>query len=355
MQTVKMSEIIDALGRFMQYLLAGWKRGVLLMVLGIVLALGYYWLQPIKYEGKVTFILEEKSGAMGGGLSGLASQFGIDLGGLTGGAGMFSGDNILDILVSRSIVEKVLLSKIDSTAGAQSPTLADMFLQISGMKQKLEKKGGSLATLSYNNLSFNSSHSLQQDSVLFEMYEKLSKKHVFVDRLNKKGSIIKIITTSSDPVFSKIFSERLLDETRKLYVEVKTGISSASVARLEKRADSLLRILNAKSYQSASMQVLDANAAFKTATVPAETSQRDRMVAYAIYTEVMKNLEASKMAVANQTPVVQLLDVSKYPLMDQRKSLSLLLVFGAIGGLFLFFVLGFFQFPGRSEVVGDRL
>ncbi len=349
MQTIKMSEIMDALWRLGHHLMTGWKRGVLLMVLGAVLAGVYYWIQPVKYEGKVTFILEEKSAGMGGGLSGLASQFGIDLGGLSGGAGMFSGDNILDILVSRSIVEKVLLSKADSAAGKQSATLADLFLQISGLKKKLDKKGGSLAALSYQNLSLNTAHSLQQDSVLYLMYDQLIKKHVLVDRLNKKGSIIRIITTSSDPLFSKIFSERLLEETRRLYVEVKTGISSASVARLEQRADSLLRILNAKSYQSASMQVLDANAAFKTATVPAETTQRDRMVAYAIYTEVMKNLEASRMAVANQTPVVQLLDVSKYPLIDQRKSLPLLLAFGIVGGLFLFFVWGFVGFPGKGE------
>ncbi len=354
MQPVKMSEILDALGRFLGYLVAGWKRGVLLMVLGAVLAGAYYWLQPVKYNGEVTFILEEKSASMSGGLSGLASQFGIDLGGLSGGAGMFSGDNILDILVSRSIIEKVLLSKADSAAGHQSPTLADLFLGISGLKKKLDKKGGSLAALSYQNLSINTPHSLQQDSVLFLMYEKLIKKHVMVDRLNKKGSIIRISTTSSNPLFSKIFSERLLEETRRLYVEVKTGISSASVARLEKRADSLLGILNAKSYQSASMQVLDANAAFKTATVPAETSQRDRMVTYAIYTEVMKNLEASKMAVANQTPVVQLLDVSKYPLIDQRKPLPLLLAIGIVGGLFLFFVWGFIEFPGKEEVKGEK-
>lgn len=343
-----MTDLLDAFSRFIGFLVHRWKMGLLLIVLGAVLAIVYALIQPSRYEGRVTFILEEKSGGMGGGLLGIASQFGIDLGGVSGGAGMFSGDNILDILVSRSIIEKVLLTKIDSSAGLRSPTLADLFLNISGLKKKLGAKDVAV-DLSYSGLTLTSGHTMLQDSVLFLMYEKLVKKHVLAERLNKKGSIIKITTISPDPVFSKTFSERLLDETRKLYVEVKTGISAANVARLEKRADSLLRVMNAKSYQSASMQVLDANAAFKTAAVPAETTQRDRMVTYAIYTEVMKNLEASKMAVANQTPVVQLLDVSRYPLIDQRKSWLLLIVTGTVAGLLLFAGWAFLSFPSGNK------
>lgn len=349
MQTIKMTDLLDALTRYMRYLADRWKQGVLWVILGAGLAIMYSFFQAPKYVGKVTFILEEKSGGMSGGLSGIASQFGIDLGGLTGGSGMFSGDNILDILVSRSIVEKVLLTKVDSTAGTNAATLADLFLNISGLKKKLDRKGGNLSSVAYNNLRLADQHSTLQDSVLFLMYEKLVKKHVLAERLNKKGSIIKITTVSEDPMFSKIFSERLLEETRRLYVEVKTGISAANVARLEKRADSLLRIMNAKSYQSASMQVLDANAAYKTATVPAESTQRDRMVTYAIYTEVMKNLEASKMAVANQTPVVQLLDVSKYPLPDERKSTGLLLLIGSMAGLLIFAGWSFISFPSQKD------
>lgn len=349
MQTIKMTDLLDALSRYMIYLVGRWKQGVLLVILGAGLAIVYTLFQAPKYVGKVTFILEEKSGGMSGGLSGIASQFGIDLGGLTGGSGMFSGDNILDILVSRSIVEKVLLTKMDSAAGANSSTLADSFLNISGLKRKLGRKGGGLFSVSYNTLRVADQHSTLQDSVLFLMYEKLVKKHILAERLNKKGSIIKITTVSTDPMFSKIFSERLLEETRRLYVEVKTGISAANVARLEKRADSLLRIMNTKSYQSASMQVLDANAAYKTATVPAESTQRDRMVTYAIYTEVMKNLEASKMAVANQTPVIQLLDVSKYPLPDERKSGGLLLLIGAVVGLLAFTGWTFISFPSQKD------
>jgi uncharacterized protein involved in exopolysaccharide biosynthesis len=181
------------------------------------------------------------------------------------------------------------------------------------------------------------------------VYERLVKKNIEAERLNKKGSIITVSTLSGDQVFSKLFSERLVEETRKMYINVKTGVTAANVARLQTRADSLRRIMNEKSYQSASMQILDANTAIKTASVPAEVTQRDRMVTYAIYTEVMKNLEASRMALANQTPAIQILDAPKFPLEDQKKPFLIVVVVGIIVGFLICTILIFLFYP-RSYV-----
>ena len=348
-KTVKLADVLDSLIRFLAYLVRNSKLAVLLIAITSTISLGYYFLQKPAYEGTVTFILEEKSGGMGGGLSGLASQFGLDIGSLSGNSGMFSGDNILDILKSRSIIEKALLSKVDSSKGSNSITMADLYLDFSHLRSKWEGKSQELANISFTNLADGRQHSLVQDSVLYVVYDKLFKKHITVERLNKKGSIIKINTVSANQVFSKIFTERLLTETKKLYIDVKTGISVANVARLEARADSLMKALNSKSYQSATMQIVDANSAYKSATVPGEVSQRDKMVNYAIYTEVMKNLEASRMALANQTPAIQLLDYSRYPLDDQRKALWILLLGGFLAGLIISIVIALFTYTSPNQ------
>lgn len=344
-KTVNLGDTVDDVQRFIRYLLTRLRLLLILLAAGIALALAYYWIQKPAYEANVSFILEEKSSGMGGGLSGLASQFGIDIGSLTGGSsGLFAGDNILDILKSRLIVEKVLLTKIDSSKGANSPTLADRYLDFSHLKSKWSGQDPAWETFSFSNIKPGQPHSLLQDSVLFVIYEKMVKKNLVADRLNKKGSIIQISVTSRDAIFSKCFSERLLEETKNLYIGIKTSVSAANVARLEKRADSLLGVMNARSYQAASQQILDANPAFKANAVPSEASQRDKMVAYAIYTEVMKNLEASRMALANQTPVIQLLDEAKYPLENQAKPLWLLLLIGLVGGFALGLLITFYQY-----------
>ncbi len=349
MKTVKLADVLDSIKRFLYYLVRNIKMILLITVFTTLLAVVYYYLQKPAYEGKVTFILEEKTSGMSGGLSGLASQIGIDIGSLSGSSGMFAGDNILDILKSRSIIEKVLLSRVDSSNGMNSNTMADLYLDLSGLKTKWQNKSPGLANISFSNLTNDKPHSMVQDSVLYLIYKKLDKKHITVERPNKKSSIISIVTVSTNQVFSKMFSERLLTETRKLYTDVKTSTSAANVDRLQQRADSLQKVLNNKSYQSASAQIVDANIAFKSAAVPAEVSQRDKMINYAVYTEVVKNLEASRMALANQTPAIMQMDHSTYPLDDQKKSLPLLLFIGIIGGVILSFAIAFFSYPSAQK------
>jgi hypothetical protein len=289
---------------------------------GLALPLIYRAMQKPAYAASTTFILEEKSAA-GGGLAGIASQVGLDLGSLSGGgSSVFSGDNILDIIKSRVIIEKVLLTPISGNSGK---TLADLYVEFSGMGERLP------APVSFASLG---AHSVYQDSVLYVMYDQIAKKMVSVDRLNKKGTIFKIVTVSQNQVFSKNFAERLLKETTSYYVNVKTSNAAANVKRLQARGDSLLRVLNAKSYNTASFQILDPNVAFKSMSVPAEVSSRDKSIVFSIYAEVTKNLEMSRIALVSQTPVIQLLDVPKYPLMDDRKSYLFLGLVGFIAGIF---------------------
>ena len=340
---IKMASVLDEVKAFVQYLFSQIKLFLVLIVAGLILGLGYYFWQKPQYVGKASFILEEKSGGMGGGISGLASQFGFDIGSLTGSAGLFAGDNILDILKSRTIIEKVLLTKIDTTKGVNGKTLADLYLEWSKLKQKWSDDK-QLSTLNFTGSIAGKPNTRLQDSVLLVIYQKLIKKNVSVERLNKKGSIIEVTASSQSEIFSKLFTERLVFETIKMYVDLKTSVAAKNIIRLEKRSDSLMSLLNTKSYKSASLQILDANAAYKSAAVPVEVTQRDKSVTYALYSEVMKNLEASRMAIAGQTPVINLLDNAKYPLEDLRKEMLLLLLIGAAAGFGIAFLIAFYTY-----------
>jgi hypothetical protein len=320
-KTIVLGDVIESVKRFLGYLRSQFVLIALCGLVGLVLPLIYRAFQKPAYAASTTFILEEKS-AGGGGLAGIASQVGLDLGSLGSGSSLFTGDNILDIIKSRVIIEKVLLTPISGNSGK---TLADLYVEFSGLGERLP------APISFASLG---AHSVYQDSVLYVMYEQIAKKNVSVDRLNKKGSIFKIVTVSQNQVFSKNFAERLLKETTTYYVNVKTSSALANVQRLQARGDSLLRVLNAKSYNAASFQILDPNVAYKSMSVPAEVSSRDKSIVFSIYAEVTKNLEMSRIALVSQTPVIQLLDVPKYPLMDDRKSYLFLGLVGFIAGIF---------------------
>src|SRR6478735_3901106 len=85
-------DVLKKISSFISYLRRKWWLLILSALLGAALGVGWFLLQKPKYEAVTTFILEEKSPG-GGSLAGLASQFGFDVGAVTGGGGIFAGDN----------------------------------------------------------------------------------------------------------------------------------------------------------------------------------------------------------------------------------------------------------------------
>ncbi len=338
-QTIKYPELKVLVGQFFKYALSQYKLFLIVCSVTAALGLVYGKLQPHTYKATSTFIVEDKSGSRGGGLSGLASQFGIDVGGLTGGgAGLFDGDNILEILKSRAIIEKVLLTKIQEDIPQKNTTLAEFYLSFSALGDKLNSKDISIKSLNFSSIDEKSKHSLIQDSVLYLIYKELDK-GIIVEKKNKKSTIITLEASSSNPIFAKIFSENLLKKTSDMYIDIKTGNLSRSIERIQRKADSLESSLTGiykKSFEiDNTLKLLNANTGIKLNTSSSEAATRDKTVSNTLYGEVVKNLETLKLSLINQTPVIQVIDAAKYPLFDQRTPARYFLLIGFAVGFVL--------------------
>jgi hypothetical protein len=187
--------------------------------------------------------------------------------------------------------------------------------------------------LNFHNLSANEKHTKTQDSILNTLVQKIVKNNLAVARQNKKGSIITIQVVSRSQEFSKVFSERILKETSGLYISIKTGNISNDINKLQVKADSLQTSLYNKSFEISNL--VNANNGIKTYTVPEEMNQKNKTLLYTIFVEVTKNLETLKLSLINQTPVIQVLDAPKYPLIDQTMPLSLFVLMGMGAGIFI--------------------
>jgi len=340
-----LSDVIQNLKGFINHMIRKWWLLLVFVVAGAALGGVYYSMQKNKYKAITTFILEEKSPS-GGGLAGLASQFGINLGGLGGGGSLFAGDNILSILKSKKVVQNVLLRQVGDTA-ANNGTIADLYLEFTGLKKKWSQKPH-LAGINF--ASVKGEMDPVYDSVLNFIQEDFVKNNLYVERTTKQGSIIKVQVNSGNSLFARLMAEGLVDEAARLYLDIKTGTAEANIASLQHRSDSLLALLNRKSFTAAATQQIDPNPALRTAIVPTEIATRDKTVLATLYAEVTKNLEASKLILSQQTPVIQLLDRPPYLLDNNKKGiLFLTVVFGFIAGLlyigvsfllFLFFGIG---------------
>jgi len=113
-EEVSLKELILKIKEWSAFLKSKWKTIILAGVVGSLLGLTVAWFEKPTYKATLTFAMEEDKGSGGGlgGALGLASSFGIDLGG-AGGGGAFAASNLTELMKSRLIVEKVLLSPVE--------------------------------------------------------------------------------------------------------------------------------------------------------------------------------------------------------------------------------------------------
>jgi hypothetical protein len=277
-------------------------------------------------------------------MAGIASQFGVDVSALTGGAGsFFSGENIGDIIKSTSVLEEVLLS----SAPGEKSLLADLYLSSSGMKQERGWKDR-LGDFQFSKVTNQTAQQRLADTALLVIIKRIREKNLEVERFNKKGSIYSVSFSSSDPVLASLITERLVSSTAKLYVDIKTRNLTGNISKMEAKSDSLRLLFGAKVSQAYSYQILDANEAYNRNRAAAEVSSGDKTVLYGLYAEVMKNLEISRLMLVNQTPVIQILDKPAQPLTDSRTTLFRKLIYSTLLFVFGFVFLSLFSPRPRS-------
>ena len=323
---ISLKELIEKLQFLWKYLLTQWIKIVVVGLIGGAFGFVNAYMQPVKYIAKITFVVEDAKGGGGSGLASLAGQFGFDVVG-GGGGSIFSGDNILLFLKSKSLVRETLLTPFDEK---EKITLADRYADVMKLKEswlKDEKMGNiDFSIFKSNNLP------RKEDSILQSIESGLIKSSLTITRLDKKASFIEAKFSSLDERFSKLFLDRLVKVATDRYVESKTKTKIANVDMLQRKADSLAAVLNNKTYSAAASQqnLVDANPALKTNVISSEISIRDKTMAATIFAEVVKNLELSKTLLNQETPVIQVVDQSTFPLQIEKVSKLKSLIFGGI-------------------------
>ena len=324
---ISLKELILKLKEWWSYLLSQWKIILFFSFLGAFLGLGYAFINKPIYKAEFSFVLEdEKSG--GGGLGsalGLASQFGLDFGGGRGG-GIFAGDNLLELMKSRSMVQKALLSPIEIKGKSQS--LANYYISFSELRKGWEGKP-TLANLDYTINADVTKFNRVQDSVLMAMHQTIIKNFLTVAKLDKKLSILKVSVQSEDEVFSKAFTEALVREVSQFYVQTKTKKSTTNVAILQHQTDSVRRQLNGaiSGVAQSNDAIPNLNASRQILRSSGQQRQVDVQANTAILTELVKNLELSKLSLRKETPLIQVIDKPILPLPVEK--------FGKVKGILL--------------------
>ena len=339
---ISLKELIEKAKEGWHYLLSKWLIILTVGLGGAAIGLVVSLRTPTKYIAHLSFALVEKS-AGGGGLADLASSFGMSsmLGG--GSNGAFSGDNLLEIMQSPHTIEQTLLTPVVYQGKKQN--LVEVYIRFMELRERWSKddRNKELRTLTYPIGQKRETFTRTQDSVMHDIYDKIIKSNALtIARKDKKLSFVNVNFTSKDEFFSKLFEEKLMEETYRFYRDTKTAQSRANVNMMQAKADSIRRLYDSSLYKSAGYSQVNINQALQFAAVPKLKQENNAQLYATVYTEVLKNIETLKLDMARETPILQIIDTPRFPLDKERLGKGKAMAMGGVLGGFLivFYLLG---------------
>lgn len=289
------------------------KKWWVFVIVGLLAGIGgifYASTQKIKYKSRLTFALDDKGNSAGGFMN-LASQLGLSI---DGGKDIFSGDNIFEIMKSRRMIEKVLLSV--GTFNNKPYTFIEFHLE-----QPAKPTNGSEMKIHFPVGQPKSTFSYQQDSLLYETYLAISNS-IVTKRIDRNLSIYEVNVTNSNEKFTKDFTDRIVDETNNFYIEIRTKKAKETLVILEQRVAAMKGNLSSSISNKATVQDVNVNPAFTEAQVPIQKQQANIQVYGTAYEEMFKNLELARFQYLNEIPLMQIIDAADYPMQKIKVSKS---------------------------------
>lgn len=307
---------------------------LIVSLVGAIIGIIYSLNAKTTYKATLTFALEEEKGGGGlGGALGIANSLGFDLG--SSGGGAFAGANLTALMKSRLIVEKTLLRPIIVEKDTMS--IAEYYIKINNLR-KAWNSNPAINDVQFPYNIDRATFTLQQDSILQTLFNILtSKENLIISQKDKKVSITSIEVVSENELFAKVFCEKLAKETSDFYIETKSKKARMNAEILQRQTDSVRAELNVAlgGMASESDHVYNLNPALTKKSTSIKKRQVDVQTNTAILTQLVSQTEISKVALRNETPLIQLIDRPILPLEKEKtgKLKSFLL-----GGFFAFFI-----------------
>jgi hypothetical protein len=229
--------------------------------------------------------------------------------------------------------------------GGKEMSLVEYYLQINKTREGWAKKPA-LANINFPVKADRTKFSLEQDSILQTISAGLIKANLVIAQKDKKVSIISLTVKTESELFSKLFCEQLLKETSDFYIETKSKKARLNVDILQRQADSIRAELNSAitGVATTSDNVYNLNPALNVKRTPSIRRQVDVQANTAILTQLVAQLEMSKVSLRKETPLVQLIDRPILPLEKEKVGrLKSLILGGFLAGFLTILYLVFGQ------------
>ncbi|MDC3103930.1 Wzz/FepE/Etk N-terminal domain-containing protein [Flavobacteriales bacterium] len=329
---VRLKDVILKLISIKQLL---WQKKLKIIIFSLILGLlgsVYAHFKQETYVAHLTFVIDENQESAGlGAISGMASQIGFNLAGVS--SGTFSQTNIQEIITSRRVVEEALLKR--GIIDGKEDLLINHHIAFNDLRKKWK-------STNIENLYFTSNReefTLQHDSILGLAFYNLTEDNISTS-IEDESNIVKITCVSKNQDFAKLMIESLAHKLEEYYTIFQTAKSKNTLDFISLRADSVLLELKNAEYRYASYK--DANFGVQRAKGLLEEIRlkRDVEILNIMYGELVKNLEISKFTLLNNKPLLNIIDSPTLPLEVNKIPIVIaFILFLILGSLLYSFIL----------------
>jgi len=323
---IQLKDILIRLSEYKTYLLN--KKFKIIIFSFLFFLIGYITaiFTETEYNAELTFVVEEEKGGGGslGAMSGIASQFGFDVG---GSESTFSQSNILELLKSRGVIVSTLMQS--SKLNGKEDLLIEHYLELNKIKASWLKDDD------FEGVSFHTNKSVVHDSISGEVWASIVKDKLIVKMESDEANIINLSYSSIDEEFAKSFVEILINEMSKMYISHKTAQANNTLDFLQNRSDSVFAELELAEKDFARIKDINQRIVKASGRLKELQLMRRVEVLNAMYLEIVKNLELSKITLLNQTPIINIIDKPVLPLEEEKTSKTLAGLLGGFLGGFL--------------------
>lgn len=343
----KIAVIVNIAKQLIPQIVKRWWLILIVCLLSGGAGVYYAWTKQPIYTAEMLFTTEsEKSGGQLGAYSSLAAQFGVDVGG-GGSNSAFEGENLIELLKTRMIIEKTLLSPMPKDNGEQ--LTIDQYLENHNLKQGWDEKGFSKIKFQKNPPTAERA----RDSIITAVYNMIIKKQLFVDRKDKKLSFIVIKMLDNNELFAKNFVELLAKNAIEYYVEYRSSKARKNFNLINKQTDSIRGLLYGNIENIAETNDLNVNLNKQRARTSSQKTQVNATANAALYTELLKQLGVAQVSVQRETPLIQIIDKPVLPLLKEKPGRFFTgILFAFVGGILIVFLIIFKKWPlTRKEEV----
>ncbi len=322
---ITLKDVILKIQEWYRLLLGKWKLLLLAGVLGAAIGLVSALNKTTTYKAELVFVTAEGDEGGMGKLASLGSQFGLNLGG--GSSSAFGGENLLELMKSRRLVEQTLFDSMFNEQGQRVRLLERYLLRDTGEFDEENPPVKLQPTLDIPHY--------RQDSLLANIHELFTKEQLSVLKVDEEKAFYNVEFNDQDEYFAKAFVEHLTDNVTSFYLQTKTRQSKENIHMLELKADSIEKELSKAMVAAAISKDQNKFVTNTQGLVQSAKKQMQAQMLSTMYGEVVKNLELSKTMAAHNEPLIQVIDAPRFPLEKYKASKLKGLVFGGVVAGFL--------------------